>query len=129
MKNREIILITDKQKNLYCKSGDCKIFLGKLLYKNKKKQPCFLGSSFCELKFDVWSNPQSADTLSQLMYTGTKLISDGKIFIIKDKRKFVVGSSLGNWGIRFRFTADDYTSDDYTSPASSDNTGVSGVSG
>lgn len=110
MNNQTIILVTDKQKNLYCKSNDCKIFLGKLLYKNKKKQPCFLGSSFCELKFDVWSNPQSEDTLSQLMHTGAKVISDGKIFTIKDKRKFVVGSSLNNLGVKFRFIADDYSS-------------------
>lgn len=122
MENREIILVTDKQKNLYCKSSDCKIFLGKLLYKNKKKQTFFLGSSFCELKFDVWSNPQSEDTLSQLMYPGAKLISDGKVYTIKDKRKFVVGSSVENWGIKFRFTADDYS-------ASSKDTEASGVSG
>lgn len=122
MKNREIILVTDKQKNLYCKSSDCKIFLGKLIYKNKKKQPCFLGSSFFELKFDVWSNPQSEYTLSKLMYTGAKLISDGRVFTIKNKRKFAVGSSLENWGTRFRFTADDYL-------ASSKDIEASGVSG
>lgn len=120
MENREIILVTDKQKNLYCKSSDCKIFLGKLLYKNKKKQPCFLGSSFCELKFDVWSNPQSEYTLSKLMYTGAKLISDGKVFTIKNKQKFAVGSSLENCGTRFRFIADDYSAKDIES---------SGVSG
>jgi len=99
-----------------------KYFWANCFTKTKKSKLFFLGSSFCELKFDVWSNPKSEDTLSQLMYPGAKLISDGKVYTIKDKRKFVVGSSLKNWGTKFRFTADDYS-------ASSKDTEASGVSG